>query len=83
MGKRLFVGNLLYRLTDLDLKKLFSKVGEVIEARIIRFKDTGRSRGFGFVEMSTEEEVKKAIEEFDGKEIEGRKMIVSEARPRK
>ncbi len=83
MGKRLFVGNLLYRLTDLDLKKLFSKVGEVIDAKIIRFKDTGRSRGFGFVEMSTEEEAKKAIEEFDGKEVEGRKMIVSEARPRK
>ena len=80
---RLFVGNLLYEVTESDLEELFSQVGEVVEVRVIRFKDTGRSRGFAFVEMKDESQAEKAIERFDGKDFKGRKMVVSKARPRR
>jgi len=80
---RLFVGNLLYEIVEEDLKNLFSQIGEVVEVKIIRFKDSGKSRGFGFVEMFSEEEAKKAIEELDGKDYKGRKLVVSKARPKK
>lgn len=80
---RLFVGNLLYEVTEPDLEELFSQVGEVKEVKIIRFKDTGKSRGFAFVEMRERSQAEKAIEAFDGKDFRGRKMIVAKARPRK
>ena len=81
MAKKLYVGGLSYD-TDIDgLKKVFAEAGTVEEAIIIMDKMTNRSKGFGFVEMSTEEEAKKAIEMFDGKEIDGRSVTVNEARP--
>jgi len=81
MSKKLYVGNLLYEATDEDLKVHFSTVGTVVSATVIRFRDSGRSKGFGFVEMSSEEEAKKAIETFHGQDFKGRKLVVSEARP--
>ncbi|PIP14975.1 RNA-binding protein [Candidatus Roizmanbacteria bacterium CG22_combo_CG10-13_8_21_14_all_35_9] len=81
MNKKLYVGNLLYETTDEDLKTQFAVAGNVVSAIIIKFRDTGRSKGFGFVEMSTEEEAKKAIDTLNGQDYKGRKLIVSEARP--
>ena len=81
MNKKLYVGNLLYETTEDDLKNYFSQVGNVVSTTIIRFRDTGRSKGFGFVEMETEEGAQKAIETFNGQDFKGRKIVVSEARP--
>lgn len=81
MNKKLYVGNLLYEVTDEDLKTHFSSVGAVVTATVIKFRDSGRSKGFGFVEMSTEDEAKKAIETLNGQDFKGRKLVVSEARP--
>lgn len=81
MNKKLYVGNLLYETSDEDLKSLFAQAGTVVSATVIRFQDTGRSKGFGFVEMSTEEEAQKAIDTFNGQDNNGRKLVVSEARP--
>lgn len=81
MNKKLYVGNLLYEVNEDDLKNHFSQVGEVVSATIIRFRDSGRSKGFGFVEMATEEGAQKAIETLNAQDFKGRKMIVSEARP--
>lgn len=81
MNKKLYVGNLLYEVNEDDLKNHFSQVGEVVSATIIRFRDSGRSKGFGFVEMATEEAAQKAIETLNAQDFKGRKMIVSEARP--
>jgi len=81
MSKKLYVGNLLYEATDEDLKTHFSTVGTVVSATVIRYRDSGRSKGFGFVEMSSEEEAQKAIETMNGQDFKGRKMVVSEARP--
>ena len=81
MSKKLYVGNLLYEVTDEDLKTHFSTAGSVVSATVIRFRDTGRSKGFGFVEMSTEEEAKSAIDTLNGQDFKGRKLVVSEARP--
>ncbi len=83
MSKKLYVGNLVYEASDDDLKELFSQAGNVVSANVIRFRDTGRSKGFGFVEMETEEEAQKAIDMFSEKDFKGRKMIVSEARPKR
>jgi RNA recognition motif-containing protein len=83
MEKKLYVGNLSYDITDAELKDLFSEAGTVESATVITNKMTGRSKGFGFVEMSTPEEAQKAIELLNGKEIEGRNIIVDEARPMK
>ena len=83
MSKKLYVGNLVYETTEDDLKELFSQAGNVVSANIIRFHDTGRSKGFAFVEMETEEEAQKAIDTLNEKDFKGRKMIVSEARPRR
>jgi len=80
---KLYVGNLLYEVTEDDLKAHFSQAGTVVSAVVIRFRDTGRSKGFGFVEMSSEEEAKKAIEMFHGQDFKGRNLVVSEARPPK
>lgn len=81
MAKKLYVGGLSYSTTEDSLKDLFSQAGTVETATIIVDKMSGRSKGFGFVEMSSEEEAAKAIELLDGKEFEGRALKVNEARP--
>ncbi len=81
MNKKLYVGNLLYEVTDEELNQLFSQAGAVATAQVIRYQDTGRSKGFGFVEMATEEDAQKAIDMFNGQDNKGRKLVVSEARP--
>ncbi len=83
MNKRLYVGSLSYETTEEDLKNTFSQAGIVTSATIITDKFSGRSKGFGFVDMATEEEAQKAIEMFNGSELDGRTIIVSEARPLK
>lgn len=81
MAKKLYVGGLPYATTEDTLKDLFAQAGAVESAIIIMDKMTGRSKGFGFVEMSSDEEAQKAIEMFDKKEYEGRTLTVNEARP--
>lgn len=83
MSTKLYVGSLSYETTEDALKNLFSEAGTVSSASVIIDKISGRSKGFGFVEMSTEEEAKKAIEMFNGKDFEGRTIVVDEARPMK
>ena len=83
MNKKLYVGNLLYEVTEDDLKTLFGAAGNVVSAAVIRYQDTGRSKGFGFVEMDTEEAAQKAIDTLNGQDLKGRKLVVSEARPPK
>ena len=78
----IYVGNLSFRSTEADLERLFGEYGQVDSAAVITDRDTGRSRGFGFVEMANDDEARKAIEELDGTEIEGRKLRVNEAQPR-
>lgn len=82
MSTRLFVGGLPYSSTEDELKNLFSQVGEVVSAKIIMDRMTGRSKGFGFVEMATPEAAAEAIEKLNGTEFGGRTITVSEARPR-
>jgi RNA recognition motif-containing protein len=82
MAKKLYVGNLAFQTTSQDLQELFAQAGTVESAQIIEDRDTGRSKGFAFVEMSTEEEAASAIDQFNGKEIGGRMLKVNEARPR-
>ncbi|MDP3015218.1 MAG: RNA-binding protein [bacterium] len=81
MAKKLYVGGLSYSTTDSALKEAFSQAGAVESATIIIDKMSGRSKGFGFVEMSSDEEAEKAIEMFNGKELDGRTVTVNEARP--
>lgn len=81
MGVKLYVGNLDYNITDDQLGELFAGAGQVVSARVITDRNSGRSKGFGFVEMSSEEEVKKAIEMFNEKDFQGRTLVVNEARP--
>jgi RNA recognition motif-containing protein len=76
------VGNLSFRTTQEDLRELFAQAGTVESASVIEDRETGRSRGFGFVEMATQEEAQAAIEQFNGKEFNGRNLTVNEARPR-
>ncbi len=83
MNKKLFVGGLPFAMTSEDLKGVFSEIGSVEDAVVIMNRQTGRSKGFGFVEMSSEEEAQKAIEKFNGSELEGRTITVNEARPPK
>lgn len=82
MSTKLYVGNLSFNTSTQDLQDLFAQAGTVESANIIEDRDTGRSRGFAFVEMSSEAEGATAIEQFNGKEIDGRSLNVSEARPR-
>ena len=82
MSTKLYVGGIPYSSTEDSLKELFSQAGEVVKVDIISDSYTGRSRGFGFVEMGSEEDAKKAIETFNGQDFEGRKLTVNEARPR-
>lgn len=82
MAKNLFIGNLPYSATEEQLKEFFSQAGNVESARIVMDKFTGRSRGFGFVEYSTEEEAQNAIATLHGKDLAGRAVTVTEARPK-
>ena len=82
MGKKLYVGNLSYGISDSSLEQLFSAHGSVQSAQVIMDRDTGRSKGFGFVEMGSDEEAQAAIAAMNGKEIEGRALTVNEARPK-
>ena len=82
MSKKLHVGNLAFQTTSNDLQQLFGQAGTVESASVIEDRDTGRSKGFAFVEMSTEEEAASAIDQFNGKELAGRMLKVNEARPR-
>lgn len=81
MAKKLYVGNLPYSMTDDQLRETFAPAGEVASAQVIVDKMTGRSRGFGFVEMANDEDAAKAIEMLNGKDIGGRPLVVNEARP--
>lgn len=81
MGTKLYVGGLSYSTTEDSLRAAFEQAGAVTSVKIITFKDTGRSRGFGFVEMTDEATSSAAIEMWNGKELEGRKITVNEARP--
>ena len=81
MAKKLFVGGLSYETTEATLKEAFAQAGTVESANVITDKMSGRSKGFGFVEMSSDEEAQKAIETLNGKEIDGKNVTVNEARP--
>ncbi|HKY20222.1 MAG TPA: RNA-binding protein [Vicinamibacterales bacterium] len=82
MGRRLYVGNLPYKATEEELTALFSSVGDVASARVMRDMATGRARGFGFVEMTTDEAAAKAIEKLHQHEMDGRAIVVNEAQPK-
>src|SRR3954468_24876338 len=82
MGKKLYVGNLSYSVDSSELEQLFGQHGTVVSAQIINDRDTGRSKGFGFVEMGTDEEAQAAIAALNGQEHGGRALTVNEARPR-
>lgn len=81
MATRLFVGSLAYSVTDDELKAAFEEVGPVASARVITDRETGRSRGFGFVEMEDDAQAQEAIKQLNEKEIGGRRILVNEARP--
>lgn len=82
MGTRLYVGNLSFNTTEGELQRLFETAGRVVNCSIIMDKFTNKSRGFGFVEMSSQEDADRAITALNGKEVDGRKLTVNEARPR-
>ena len=82
MSRKLYVGNLSFRVTSDDLHEHFATAGAVESANVVMDRETGRSRGFGFVEMATEDDATNAIAQFNGTEYDGRNMVVSEARPR-
>lgn len=81
MGKKLYVGNLSYSTTDEGLNGAFAAFGTVSSARVIMDRETGRSKGFGFVEMSSDEEAQKAVAAMDGQDLDGRNLKVAEAKP--
>jgi RNA recognition motif-containing protein len=82
MGKKLYVGNLTYGVTDSTLEQMFTAHGTVESAQVIMDRETGRSKGFGFVEMKSDQEAQAAITGLNGKDVEGRALTVNEARPR-
>ena len=82
MGKKLYVGNLPYTATDSDLQRMFEEFGAVQSAQVIMDRDTGRSKGFGFVEMGSDQEAQAAIKALNGQEVDGRSLTVNEAKPR-
>src|ERR1044072_2580895 len=82
MSTKLYVGNLAFQTTSQELQELFTQAGTVESASVVEDRDTGRSRGFAFVEMSTQDEATSAIEQFNGKELSGRALKVNEAKPR-
>jgi RNA recognition motif-containing protein len=81
MATKLFVGSLSYNTTDATLEEFFASIGKVLSAKVIVDRDTNRSKGFGFVEMESDDEAKAAIEQLNGKELDGRQIAVNEARP--
>lgn len=83
MNKRLYVGGLSYDTTDDGLNELFSTAGTVLSAEVIKDRYSGRSKGFGFVEMESEEEAEKAVAQFNGTTLDGREVTVAEAKPRR
>ena len=82
MAKRLYVGNLKYTVTSEQLQEIFEQFGAVSSAQVLSDRETGRSRGFGFVEMPNDDEAQNAIESLDGQDHDGRRLTVNEARPR-
>jgi len=82
MGRKLYVGNLPYETNEQDLQELFAQAGNVESVTVMRDRDTGRARGFAFVEMGTDDEAQKAISEFHEYQLEGRALVVNEARPK-
>ena len=82
MGRRLYVGNLSYNTTELELRDIFAEIGTVADAKVVTDRETGRPRGFAFVEMSSDQEAKQAIEQLNGREVGGRAINVSEAQER-
>ena len=82
MGKKLYVGNLPYSVSDSDLQQMFAAHGSVVSAQVIMDRDTGRSKGFGFVEMASDAEAQTAIQAMNGHEMDGRPLTVNEARPK-
>ncbi len=82
MGKKLYVGNLAYTVTDATLEQMFAAYGSVQSVQVIMDRDTGRSKGFGFVEMGSDQEAQAAIAALNGQQVEGRNLTVNEARPR-
>ena len=82
MATNLFVGSLAYSVTDDELQQFFAAAGNVVSAKVIMDRESGRSKGFGFVEMGSDEEAKAAIAQLDGKDLNGRAVSVNEARPR-
>jgi RNA recognition motif-containing protein len=82
MGKKLFVGNLTFKTTGADLESLFATVGTVESASVISDRETGRSRGFGFVEMGSQSDASKAVAELNGRDVDGRQINVAEAKER-
>ena len=83
MSKKLYVGNLSYKVTEDDLKDLFGEFGSVTEVSVITDRETGRPRGFAFVEMDSDDEATKAIDSLNGKTLQDREFVVNEARPRR
>ncbi len=82
MSTKLYVGNLSFRISNDDLQDHFAQIGPVESVKIVEDRETGRSRGFGFVEMSTADDATSAIEKYNGTELDGRNLVVNEARPR-
>lgn len=82
MASKLFIGSLAWTTTDDSLRDFFATVGTVVSASVIMDRETNRSKGFGFVEMSSDDEAKAAVEQLNGKDLDGRPIVVNEARPR-
>jgi cold-inducible RNA-binding protein len=82
MGRRLYVGNLSYDTTEMGLRELFGQMGTVADAKVVMDRETGRPRGFAFVEMSSDQEAQKAIEQLNGRDVDGRAINVNEAQER-
>ena len=82
MGKKLYVGNLAYSVTSESLEQMFLEFGTVVSAQVIQDRDTGRSKGFGFVEMQTDDAAQRAIDGMHEKDLGGRRLTVNEAKPR-
>ncbi len=81
-NKKLFVGSLPWEVDDAKLAQIFAQAGTVVSAQVVKDRDTGRSRGFGFVEMSSDEEAQNAVNNLNGTDVDGRKIVVNIARPR-
>src|SRR5262252_734823 len=82
MGRRLYIGNLSYNTTEMELREAFGQVGSVADVKIVMDRDTGRPRGFAFVEMSSDQEAQQAIQQLNGRELDGRALNVNEAQER-